>query len=61
VYNVAVLPAYRGRGYGRLMTERGMADAFGKGTTAAIRHTTTGFRSTGRWGLRRPRLGTYLT
>jgi GNAT superfamily N-acetyltransferase len=35
VANVAVLPRFRGRGYGRLITERVLSDGFGSGATSA--------------------------
>lgn len=35
IFTVGVPPEFRGRGYGRLMTERAMTDAFESGATAA--------------------------
>jgi GNAT superfamily N-acetyltransferase len=62
VYSVAVPPEYRGRGYGRLMTERVMTDAFEKGATAAILESSDdGFPLYRSMGFATVETWTYLT
>jgi ribosomal protein S18 acetylase RimI-like enzyme len=58
VFNIAVIPAFRGRGYGRLLTERVMTDGFDAGASVAYLqpsdlslglYETIGFRTVETW------------
>jgi len=58
VFNIAVVPEFRGRGYGRLITERVLADGFAAGARSAYLQATEaglplyesmGFRALENW------------
>lgn len=62
VYSVAVLPEFRGRGYGRLLTERVMTDGFeGGATTAVLRASDLGMPMYKSMGFETVETWTYLT
>jgi N-acetylglutamate synthase len=62
VYDIAVLPRFRGRGFGRLVTERVMLDGFAAGaTTAYLQSSSAGRPLYESMGFRTLETWTYLT